>query len=320
MERLVVQASGLDPTGVAVPEVGHGRESGAAYLGALAAYAGGTPEGVALWLTHCGEAIVAGARRGPGSPTRCGPAGWAERAGVRRAASDPPTSVGRPGCPESQDFRLAPDASTHGTTTTGESPTTTVRHHRGPTRGQSTGGPIVVGSSHCDKTRIHAWYPGRLTVRMAPRSRGAIHLWGVPPILVRAFTGASFAICAPGGVRDEISTLPSEVERASAPAPPPPELGALTAPVVPPTGAVPFPGAGRLPGQAPVPVQAAARRGPQGRRARSRRPQVRGRPLSRDRARPPTVEPWTTDAWSGWRAARAAWARRCWWRRWACAR
>ena len=51
-------------TGVAVPEVGHGRESGAAYLGALAAYASGTPQGVALWLTHCGEAIVAGALEG----------------------------------------------------------------------------------------------------------------------------------------------------------------------------------------------------------------------------------------------------------------
>jgi hypothetical protein len=64
MERLVIQASGLDPTGVAVPELGHGRESGAAYLGALAAYAGGTPRGVALWLTHCGEAVVAGAQEG----------------------------------------------------------------------------------------------------------------------------------------------------------------------------------------------------------------------------------------------------------------
>ncbi len=64
MERLVIQASGLDPTGVAVPEVGHGRESGAAYLGALTAYASGTPQGVALWLTHCGEAIVAGALEG----------------------------------------------------------------------------------------------------------------------------------------------------------------------------------------------------------------------------------------------------------------
>ena len=60
----MVQAGGLDPTGVVVPEVGHGRESGAAYLGALAAYAGGTPEGVALWLAHCGEAVVAGAEEG----------------------------------------------------------------------------------------------------------------------------------------------------------------------------------------------------------------------------------------------------------------
>jgi len=64
MERAVVQASGLDPTGVAVVELGHGAGGGAAYLGALAAYGSGTPQGVALWLTHCAQAVVAGAEEG----------------------------------------------------------------------------------------------------------------------------------------------------------------------------------------------------------------------------------------------------------------
>ena len=64
MERAVIQASGLDPTGVAVVELGHGAGGGAAYLGALAAYGSGTPQGVALWLTHCAQAVVAGAEEG----------------------------------------------------------------------------------------------------------------------------------------------------------------------------------------------------------------------------------------------------------------
>jgi hypothetical protein len=64
VERAVVQASGLDPTGVAVPEVGHLRGGLAPYVGALAAYATGTPEGVALWLRHCADAVVAGAEEG----------------------------------------------------------------------------------------------------------------------------------------------------------------------------------------------------------------------------------------------------------------
>ena len=64
MERAVIQASGLDPTGVAVPEAGHGAQGGPAYLGALTAYGTGTREGVALWLTHCAQAVVAGAREG----------------------------------------------------------------------------------------------------------------------------------------------------------------------------------------------------------------------------------------------------------------
>jgi Fic family protein len=67
MERAIIQASGLDPTGVAVTELGHragGAGGVAAYLGALSAYGTGTPAGVALWITHCAEAIVAGAQEG----------------------------------------------------------------------------------------------------------------------------------------------------------------------------------------------------------------------------------------------------------------
>ena len=64
VERAVVRATGLDPTGVAVVEVGHLRGGLAPYVGALAAYATGKPDGVALWLRHCAEAVVAGADEG----------------------------------------------------------------------------------------------------------------------------------------------------------------------------------------------------------------------------------------------------------------
>lgn len=64
MERAFVQASGLDPTGVAVPEGGHRAGGGPAYLGALTAYATGSGPGVALWLTHCAAAMVAAAAEG----------------------------------------------------------------------------------------------------------------------------------------------------------------------------------------------------------------------------------------------------------------
>jgi Fic family protein len=63
-ERAVLQATGLDPTGVAVPEVGHLRGGLAPYVGALTAYASGSPEGVGLWLRHCGDAVVVGAEEG----------------------------------------------------------------------------------------------------------------------------------------------------------------------------------------------------------------------------------------------------------------
>ena len=64
MERAVIQAGGLDTTGVAVAELGHGAGGGAAYVGALAAYGSGSPQGVAVWITHCAQAIVAGAQEG----------------------------------------------------------------------------------------------------------------------------------------------------------------------------------------------------------------------------------------------------------------
>lgn len=64
LERAVVQATGLDPTGVAVTEAGHATQGGPAYLGALAAYATGSPDGLALWLGHCADALVAAARGG----------------------------------------------------------------------------------------------------------------------------------------------------------------------------------------------------------------------------------------------------------------
>lgn len=64
VERLLVRAVGLDPTGVAVPEVGHGAEGGPAYLGSLVGYAQGGTDGVQLWLRHCGDAMVAAAEEG----------------------------------------------------------------------------------------------------------------------------------------------------------------------------------------------------------------------------------------------------------------
>jgi hypothetical protein len=64
VERALVQATGLDPTGVVVTEAGHATQGGPAYLGALAAYGTGTREGLGLWIGHCADAIVAGALQG----------------------------------------------------------------------------------------------------------------------------------------------------------------------------------------------------------------------------------------------------------------
>ena len=64
MERALVQALGLDPTGVSVPEAGHVANGGPAYLGALTAYGTGSASGVGLWLTQAGEALVSGVAEG----------------------------------------------------------------------------------------------------------------------------------------------------------------------------------------------------------------------------------------------------------------
>ncbi|QFG67594.1 hypothetical protein [Ornithinimicrobium pratense] len=64
LERVLVRVGGLDPTGVAVPEVGHADRAGTDYRGALAAYATGDPAGVRLWLLHCAEALVRSAAEG----------------------------------------------------------------------------------------------------------------------------------------------------------------------------------------------------------------------------------------------------------------
>jgi hypothetical protein len=64
LDRAVVRAGGLDPTGVAVTEAGHGAQGGAPYLGALAAYGRGDVAGVGLWISHCCTAVQAAAAEG----------------------------------------------------------------------------------------------------------------------------------------------------------------------------------------------------------------------------------------------------------------
>jgi hypothetical protein len=61
--RLTAVAAGLDPKGLAVPEVGHLRHA-PEYRSAAAAFAGGTADGVRTWLLHCCAQWEAGAREG----------------------------------------------------------------------------------------------------------------------------------------------------------------------------------------------------------------------------------------------------------------
>ncbi|WP_454777730.1 cell filamentation protein Fic [Georgenia muralis] len=68
LARLVLVRSGVDPTGVALPDEMHAGDP-LAYRRALAAYATGTPDGVATWLVHQAEAVTAGARAGAGLAT-----------------------------------------------------------------------------------------------------------------------------------------------------------------------------------------------------------------------------------------------------------
>ncbi len=59
--RLTLVERGLDPKSLVVVEAGH-RELRAEYDAALQAYREGTSAGVAVWLGHCADAVVAGAR------------------------------------------------------------------------------------------------------------------------------------------------------------------------------------------------------------------------------------------------------------------
>jgi hypothetical protein len=61
--RLAAITAGLDPKGLAVPEVGHLRRA-AEYRSTAAAFATGTADGVAAWLRHCCAQWEAGAREG----------------------------------------------------------------------------------------------------------------------------------------------------------------------------------------------------------------------------------------------------------------
>ena len=59
--RLTLVERGLDPKSLVVVEAGH-RELRAAYDAALGGYRSGTPEGIATWLVHGCDALVAGAQ------------------------------------------------------------------------------------------------------------------------------------------------------------------------------------------------------------------------------------------------------------------
>ncbi|HJQ44427.1 MAG TPA: oxidoreductase [Jatrophihabitantaceae bacterium] len=59
--RLTLVERGLDPKSLVVVEAGH-RELRDEYDAALAAYRTGAPDGIATWVRHCADALVAGAR------------------------------------------------------------------------------------------------------------------------------------------------------------------------------------------------------------------------------------------------------------------
>lgn len=61
-QRIVLVGSGLDPKSVCPAEVGHADLGTDAYAEALRFYATGTPDGLAAWIGHCGEAVRLGAR------------------------------------------------------------------------------------------------------------------------------------------------------------------------------------------------------------------------------------------------------------------
>lgn len=61
-ERIVLIGSGLDPKSICPSEVGHAELGRAAYVAAFEGYLSGTPEGMAVWIAHCGRAVELGVR------------------------------------------------------------------------------------------------------------------------------------------------------------------------------------------------------------------------------------------------------------------
>ena len=142
LDRAVVHAGGLDPTGVAVTEAGHGAQGGAAYLGALAAYGRGDVAGVGLWISHCCTAVAPRRPRASGWRMPCSPVGSADP----RDAPGPCRGRGR-------------GVERVVTEPLGDRRDKLPRTERVPTRGQSTDGPIVMGWTQHDDGMEHAWSP-----------------------------------------------------------------------------------------------------------------------------------------------------------------
>ncbi len=93
--RLELIASGLDPKGLSVPEVGHLRR-GEQYLSSAHGFASGSSEGVAGWIVQVCLAIEAGAREGLSIADAAGSAdsaGSADGAGILA----PPLQAAGPG-------------------------------------------------------------------------------------------------------------------------------------------------------------------------------------------------------------------------------
>ncbi|MFE0630362.1 oxidoreductase [Streptomyces sp. NPDC058864] len=61
-QRVVLVGSGLDPKSICPAEVGHAELGRADHLKALRGYASGTPDGMAAWISHCGQAVGLGVR------------------------------------------------------------------------------------------------------------------------------------------------------------------------------------------------------------------------------------------------------------------
>ncbi|MGW3657128.1 oxidoreductase [Streptomyces sp. NPDC005151] len=61
-ERIVLIGSGLDPKAICPAEVGYAEQGRAAYVAAFEGYRSGTPDGMSVWIAHCGRAVELGVR------------------------------------------------------------------------------------------------------------------------------------------------------------------------------------------------------------------------------------------------------------------